>query len=76
MTRPAPAPAPPRCGASLAQTAFEARAILRNGEQLLVTIIVPVLVLVGLTRVTCDRPRHRRRQRGSTSSRRASSPWR
>ncbi|MDQ0374923.1 ABC transporter permease [Cellulomonas humilata] len=36
----------------LAQTSFEARAILRNGEQLLVTIIVPVLVLVGLTRVT------------------------
>jgi ABC-2 type transport system permease protein len=36
----------------LAQTSFEARAILRNGEQLLVTIIVPVLVLVGLTTVT------------------------
>ena len=36
----------------LAQTSFEARAILRNGEQLLVTIIVPVLVLVGLTRAT------------------------
>jgi ABC-2 type transport system permease protein len=36
----------------LAQTTFEARAILRNGEQLLVTIIVPVLVLVGLTKVT------------------------
>ncbi|KQY25461.1 ABC transporter [Cellulomonas sp. Root485] len=36
----------------LAQTSFEARAILRNGEQLLVTIIVPVLVLAGLTKVT------------------------
>jgi len=36
----------------LAQTSFEARAILRNGEQLLVTIIVPVLVLVGLDRAT------------------------
>ncbi|WP_028048050.1 ABC transporter permease [Cellulomonas sp. URHD0024] len=36
----------------LAQTAFEARAILRNGEQLLVTIVVPVLVLVGLTKAT------------------------
>ncbi|MEZ0449940.1 ABC transporter permease [Cellulomonas sp. ICMP 17802] len=35
-----------------AQTSFEARAILRNGEQLLVTIVVPVLVLVGLTTVT------------------------
>ena len=45
----APAPMPRRV---LAQTSFEARAILRNGEQLLVTIIVPVLVLVGLTRAT------------------------
>jgi len=35
----------------VAQTGFEARAILRNGEQLMVTIIVPVLVLVGLTQV-------------------------
>ena len=45
-----------RCAARaarvLAQTSFEARAILRNGEQLLVTIIVPVLVLVGLTKAT------------------------
>lgn len=45
----APAPALQRV---VAQTSFEARAILRNGEQLLVTIIVPVLVLVGLTKVT------------------------
>ena len=36
----------------LAQTAFEARAILRNGEQLLVTVVVPVLVLIGLTKAT------------------------
>ena len=35
-----------------AQTSFEARAILRNGEQLLVTIVVPVLVLIGLTKAT------------------------
>lgn len=35
----------------LAQTAFEARAILRNGEQLLVTVVVPVLALVGLVNV-------------------------
>lgn len=35
----------------LAQTAFEARAILRNGEQLLVTVVVPVLALVGLVSV-------------------------
>lgn len=39
----------------LAQTTFEARAILRNGEQLLVTVIVPVVVLVGLTRTTAVR---------------------
>ena len=45
----APAPTSQRV---LAQTSFEARAILRNGEQLLVTIIVPVLVLVGLTKAT------------------------
>jgi ABC-2 type transport system permease protein len=31
-----------------AQASFETRAILRNGEQLLVTIVVPVLLLVGL----------------------------
>jgi ABC-2 type transport system permease protein len=36
----------------MAQTSFETRAILRNGEQLLVTIVVPVVVLVGLTRAT------------------------
>ncbi|MDM7830937.1 ABC transporter permease [Cellulomonas edaphi] len=35
----------------VAQTDFEARAILRNGEQLLVTIVVPILVLIGLTSV-------------------------
>jgi ABC-2 type transport system permease protein len=32
----------------LAQAGFETRAILRNGEQLLVTIVLPVLLLVGL----------------------------
>ena len=31
-----------------AQTAFETRMILRNGEQLLVTIILPVMLLLGL----------------------------
>jgi len=50
-------PLAPHAGAApawqrfVAQTGFEARAILRNGEQLMVTIIVPVLVLVGLTQV-------------------------
>ncbi len=55
-TGPAPA-APSHAGAAsprrrvLAQTAFEARAILRNGEQLLVTIVVPVFALIGLVEV-------------------------
>ena len=31
-----------------AQTLFETRAILRNGEQLMVTIILPVIILIGL----------------------------
>jgi ABC-2 type transport system permease protein len=59
MTTSAPAPTPSGHAGSarplrrvLAQTAFETRAILRNGEQLLVTIVVPVVVLVGLTRAT------------------------
>src|SRR5450830_991895 len=34
----------------VSQGAFETRMILRNGEQLLVTIFLPVLVLVGLAR--------------------------
>ncbi|GIG28785.1 ABC transporter permease [Cellulomonas marina] len=58
MTTTAPStPAAPRAAGAapaarrvLAQTAFEARAVLRNGEQLLVTLVVPVLLLVGLTR--------------------------
>lgn len=33
----------------LAQARFETRAILRNGEQVLVTVVIPVLALVGLT---------------------------
>ncbi|ROS74306.1 ABC transporter permease [Cellulomonas sp. PhB143] len=32
-----------------AQTVFETRMILRNGEQLLITLVLPVLLLVGLT---------------------------
>ncbi|WP_448060376.1 ABC transporter permease [Cellulomonas hominis] len=63
VTRPAVTASPPRTPAApqadgaapvgrrvAAQAAFEARMILRNGEQLLITIIVPVLVLVGLAR--------------------------
>ena len=34
-----------------AQAAFELRLLLRNGEQLLLTIIIPVLLLVGLAAV-------------------------
>ena len=34
----------------LAQTRFDARSMLRNGEQLLLTVILPLLVLVGLSR--------------------------
>ena len=45
---PAHAGASSRRSRVVAQTSFEARAILRNGEQLLVTVVVPVLALVGL----------------------------
>lgn len=33
-----------------AQTSFEVRAVLRNGEQLMVTLLLPALLLVGLVR--------------------------
>lgn len=33
----------------LAQAGFEARGVLRNGEQLLVSLVLPLLVLIGLT---------------------------
>ncbi len=46
---PAAAPAARRV---LAQAAFDARIVLRNGEQLLLTVVLPVLALVGLTRVS------------------------
>jgi len=46
---PAAAPAGRRV---LAQSVFEARMILRNGEQLLVTVVIPVLALVGLVQGT------------------------
>lgn len=54
-TGPGPAPAPaaaPAWRRVLSQTGFETRAMLRNGEQLLVTIVLPVMVLVGLTRTS------------------------
>jgi len=36
----------------LRQAGFEAKVALRNGEQLLLTLLLPALVLVGVTRVT------------------------
>lgn len=44
---PAAAPWPRRV---LAQAGFETRAVLRNGEQLLLTVVLPVLALVAVTR--------------------------
>ncbi|WP_093170100.1 ABC transporter permease [Sinosporangium album] len=45
-----PAPgAAPFTARVLAQTGAEVRAILRNGEQLLITLIIPVLLLVGFS---------------------------
>ncbi|TIC87813.1 ABC transporter permease [Nocardioides sp. GY 10113] len=46
---PAPGAAPlPR--QVLAQTAMEARLMLRNGEQLLIAVVIPIVVLVGAVR--------------------------
>jgi ABC-2 type transport system permease protein len=56
---PTPTPGTPGTGAGgaalwhrrvLAQAGFETRAVLRNGEQLLLTLVLPVLLLVVLTR--------------------------
>lgn len=44
---PAPAPAP-RTRRVLAQARLEASLVLRNGEQLLLALVLPVLLLVGL----------------------------
>jgi ABC-2 type transport system permease protein len=45
---PAPEPAPP-ARRVLSQARFDARVLLRNGEQLLLTIVLPALLLAGLT---------------------------
>lgn len=42
-----PAPTRQRIGA---QTLFETRMILRNGEQLMITVLLPVILLVGLVK--------------------------
>jgi ABC-2 type transport system permease protein len=53
----APGTGTPHAGAApawrrvAAQAAFETRAILRNGEQILVTVLLPLFLLVGLDRV-------------------------
>jgi ABC-2 type transport system permease protein len=49
---PAPSAAAPARRRVLAQARFEAMAVLRNGEQLLVTLIIPVVVLIGLGRTS------------------------
>ena len=49
MTAPSSPAGSPTWRRVTSQGAFETRMILRNGEQLLVTIFLPVLVLVGLT---------------------------
>ena len=46
---PAPAAAP-ALGRVLAQARFDATVMLRNGEQVLLTLVLPLLLLVGLTR--------------------------
>lgn len=60
-TSPAPlghVPPPSTAGAAsprrriLAQSAFEAKMILRNGEQLMVTILLPVMALIGLSQTS------------------------
>lgn len=59
MTASASAPEPPHRQAPgaattgervAAQTIFEARMILRNGEQLMITILLPVILLIGLVK--------------------------
>lgn len=48
---PAGAPAPP-ARRVLAQARFDLRAIMRNGEQLLLTLVLPLLLLFGLARTS------------------------
>ncbi|HET7902590.1 MAG TPA: ABC transporter permease [Candidatus Nanopelagicales bacterium] len=51
----APAPgAAPRARILLAQTATEVRMTLRNGEQLLLTLVIPLVLLVVLAKLPAD----------------------
>lgn len=53
VARPHPAPAAaPTAARVLAQGRWEAGTMLRNGEQVLLTLVLPALVLVGLSRTT------------------------
>jgi ABC-2 type transport system permease protein len=52
MTAPTPPLAAPPWRRVLSQGAFESRLILRNGEQLLVTLILPALLLVALAQTS------------------------
>ncbi len=48
-----PAAGRARLGSMLAaQTAFEVRLLVRNGEQLLLALIIPIVALIGLTTIT------------------------
>ncbi len=48
---PAPAPgAAPRAKMIMAQAGLEIRTLVRNGEQLLLTLVIPVLLLIGFSR--------------------------
>ncbi|RIJ70951.1 multidrug ABC transporter permease [Nakamurella silvestris] len=56
-------PAPRRASAwrmASAQTRFELRLLLRNGEQLLLALVIPIAALIGLTKISVidlDEPR-------------------
>lgn len=51
----APRPgAAPRARVVAAQAGFEVRTTLRNGEQLLLTLVIPWVLLVGLSRLPAD----------------------
>jgi len=46
--------AAPRPRVVLSQAAYEVRSTLRNGEQLLLTLAIPLILLVGLSRLPVD----------------------
>ena len=66
-----PRPAPP-LRRVLAHAGLEARVLLSNGEQLMVAIVLPAMVLIGLRLLPVGRPRACPRSR--PRSRRPSPP--